>query len=1131
VRGPLQAGSLLGARYEILQMLGQGGMGAVYKARDRELDRLVAIKVIRPDLAGDPDILKRFKQELILARQVTHKNVVRIFDLGEAEGFKFITMEYVEGRDLKSILAERAKLPPEEAVGIMEQVCRALDAAHTEGVVHRDLKPQNIMLDNEGKVLVMDFGIARSVESSGLTQTGALVGTPEYMSPEQAKGEDVDVRSDLFTLGIIFYQLLTGKVPFKANTTVATLLKRTQERAVPPVKEDPSVPLFLSDVVDKCLEIDTKHRYQKASEILADLEAHRQPRGTSLLLRLPHFRTVEEFRTRWVAPVLSVALLLAVGIVFRGKIFGPSTKPKSTGPAISLAILPFRNASGDPSLDLGTSFAEMLSTDVGQSAYLQTIPPDRLQQVLHDLRIAPNSSPDPDTIGLVAKSLNAQTVVWGTLTKLGDRIHVEAALRDLRKDRGVSLKDDAPNVDALPATIDRLARAIRENLSLSSSVLKELEAQAFKPSSTSVPALRDYNEGLELARQGNYLQGRKRFEAATQGDPGFALAYSKLGEVDSALGYDGDAEQASRKAVGLSHSLPAPERYRIEANHARIMRDYPKAIEAYQNLLKAAPGDMEVQFSLAGIYEDMGLFDQAREVYSRMLTSDPKHLDAQFRMGGVEVQSGNPQKGLEYLNGALTVAVEVGNEEERANILRVMGVAYLMLNKFDEALRDFQASLEIMRRLEDKKGIADSLYAMAEVHDSLGKPDLALKGYNEALQLRREIGDKRGMGNVLIDLGDFYNTHGNYDQALKLSQEALRMQRDVGNEKLQALALNNIGAAYFYKGRYDDARTYYEQALQQREKLKVPGNIADSLHNLAETSTYMGEYGQALDYYLRALELRRGAGDKRGAAIDSSSMGVLFDYRGQYGAAVSSDEEALKSFRQLGERSNYLAEILNAYGHALAKAGRREEAQKALEEALALDQELKNQSLVAQTLGFQGDVFFYNDELAPAKRLYDQALQIATRTADRERILISKFNLAKVAVKEGHFQEGISVLRSLAQDADDRGLKYLSIECSTYVAEALIKLNKYSEAQRELEEVVSRSEKLGLHMQLATAHYLLGTALRLAGKGTDAASHYRDAVRLLDEVRKEPGANKTTERPDLKLVYAECSRWAQPAKG
>src|SRR5579884_2756570 len=184
----LQLGAVLGNRYEIQQLLGEGGMGAVYKARDIELDRLVALKVIRPELAGNPAILQRFKQELILARHITHKNVVRIYDLGEADGIKFITMEYVDGEDLRTLLKRHGKFSPKDAVRIVEQVCRALDAAHAEGVIHRDLKPQNVMEDRQGRIVVMDFGLARSLEEPGMTQTGALVGTLEYMSPEQALG-------------------------------------------------------------------------------------------------------------------------------------------------------------------------------------------------------------------------------------------------------------------------------------------------------------------------------------------------------------------------------------------------------------------------------------------------------------------------------------------------------------------------------------------------------------------------------------------------------------------------------------------------------------------------------------------------------------------------------------------------------------------------------------------------------------------------------------------------------------------------------------------------------------------------------------------------------------------------------
>jgi serine/threonine protein kinase len=220
----LQPGTVVAGRYEIVKLLGEGGMGAVYRAQDRELERVVALKVIRPELARNAQVLQRFKQELILARQITHRNIIRIFDLGHAEGMRFITMEFIEGEDVSGILARRGKLPAHEAVAIVTQVARGLEAAHSEGVVHRDLKPQNVMMDAAGKASVMDFGIARSMDASNMTRTGALLGTPTYMSPEQAQGKKVDARSDIYTLGIIFYELLTGRPPFEADNPMATLV-------------------------------------------------------------------------------------------------------------------------------------------------------------------------------------------------------------------------------------------------------------------------------------------------------------------------------------------------------------------------------------------------------------------------------------------------------------------------------------------------------------------------------------------------------------------------------------------------------------------------------------------------------------------------------------------------------------------------------------------------------------------------------------------------------------------------------------------------------------------------------------------------------------------------------------------
>src|SRR5580704_12735717 len=318
----LEVGSVLGSRYEILQQLAEGGMGTVYKVYDLELERVVALKVIRPELAQTVEVLSRFKQELIIARQVTHRNVSRIYDLAEAEGVKFITMEFVEGQSLSALLQEKGKFAPEQAAGVIVQVCRALEAAHAEGVIHRDLKPQNIMLDAHDRVVVMDFGIARSIAIGSMTQTGVVLGTPAYMSPEQAKGEELDARSDLFSLGIIFYELLTGGPPYKAETALEALYKRATEHARPPVEVAPQIPKPLSDIAVRCLEIDKGKRYASATEILTDLEtwagtrvgATARPAGKKLLA----------VRLGWIA--LGVIVVLAGGaLLFRDKLF--SVKP------------------------------------------------------------------------------------------------------------------------------------------------------------------------------------------------------------------------------------------------------------------------------------------------------------------------------------------------------------------------------------------------------------------------------------------------------------------------------------------------------------------------------------------------------------------------------------------------------------------------------------------------------------------------------------------------------------------------------------------------------------------------------------------------------------------------------------
>ena len=416
----------------------------------------------------------------------------------------------------------------------------------------------------------------------------------------------------------------------------------------------------------------------------------------------------------------SRALLVAgAAIAFRARRTGAPAPPPAGAAAnqpVSLAILPFRNASGDSSLDwLGPSLAEMLRTDVGRSASLRTVPSDRLHQILRDLRISADSNFDPATLRKLAKFSNADTVIWGQYLKFGNEIRIDATLEDVKRQRSVALKAQAPSQSGLQAAIDQLAQSIRDGLSLSSDVVAELKTTAFKPSTKSLDALRTYHEGLQAARQGKNSEALKKFQESIQADPEFALAYAKLGQTYAGLGYDTEAEQSSRHAVELSERLPAPEKYLINASHARIVNDTDKAITAYENLAKASPDDSEVNFELAALYEASGAFDQARAHYKKALEHDPKYVAALLASGRVEIKAGNPQGSLDFLNQALSLAIQLGQDEEKADVLHAIGAAYQGLDKPGDAQRYYLESLEIKRRIGQKRGIAATLGRIAQV--------------------------------------------------------------------------------------------------------------------------------------------------------------------------------------------------------------------------------------------------------------------------------------------------------------------------------------------------------------------------------------------------------------------------------
>jgi tetratricopeptide (TPR) repeat protein len=1145
-----EVGSVLGGRYEIQALLGMGGMGAVYKAHDLEVDRAVGLKVIRPDLAGNPAILARFKQELILARQVTHKNIIRIYDLSEAEGVKFITMEFIEGEDLRTILTRQGKLTSDEAIGIMRQACIGLQAAHAEGVIHRDLKPSNIMRDMAGRVVIMDFGLAKTVTGDGMTQTGMMIGTMEYMSPEQAMGAELDARSDIFAVGLIFYELMTGNMPYRADSAIASLVKRTQERAVPLNEVDPTVPAAVSHIVSKCLERDPKNRYSSIQELVDDLNVAqgKVPGQTGLragvpsadvavtegvpspAIPAPAIKKTAGFPRMWLAIAVVLMAVLGVSGYFGYKRFVNHATSASTA-AISVAIIPYYNASGDATLDsLSSTLSETLSTDVATSAGIHLISQSRLQQVLGDLRIsAQQQQLDLSQLRRIAEITSADTVVTGNYVKLGNQIRINSTVYDgiLKGDRQFNIVTNvAADENNLTSSISQLSLDVRDKLASNAQMLEALESSASPKLTNSAPALSAYSEGLQLYQAGKYPEAAKQFENATGDDPTFAMAFSQLGLAYKQLGNDDKAQVASNKAVTLSDSLPASQKFLIQANNAIISNDTANGIIAYEKLTKANPDDSEAQLALARLYENAGRYDDARSRLAKVRALDANNAEVLYYSGRLEIQADKPQDALDPLSKAYSLATQSGNDQLRSDILQSQGLVYQKLNRPQEALKNVDEALEIRRRLNLPAKIGSSLAGKAAIQEQLGDGAGALASYKESLTIRRSLSDKRGTALTLMGLGNHYHNQAKYDDALKYYNEALNDFRDLGDQSNQALCLNNIGSAYNGLSNYQAALTNFAQSYEISDKLKQPGGIARALHNLADMNVKIGQYDDAVAQYVKGIDNATQAGDEDQVALVSTSLGELYATQGQYGQALKSYDAAIKGFQAANDHTYLMGTALAGYGRVLSMVGRAAEGQPKLQEAVKLLTDVNNNEHLAEALNWLGDSYMYAGKFDDARQQYKKAAETADRAKSREQSALSRFGLARLDILQGHGAAAIPVLRKLGQETDALGLKALSVQASLYLARAELAANKPQLADQELARALNRADKLGLIIEKAQAHYLMGALATVTNKEKQLGSEYRDTVNTLETISKQPGMEHLLDREDLKGMYQDALKSA-----
>ncbi|HEY6552174.1 MAG TPA: protein kinase, partial [Vicinamibacteria bacterium] len=758
-------GSLFAGRYEVQALIGEGGMGKVYTARDRELDKIIALKTIRSDGGGDPDAVARFKQELLLARKVSHRNVVRIFDLGESEGVKFFTMEYIEGQSLKALIRKRGRVPAAETVAICRELLAALQEAHAQGIIHRDLKPQNIMVDKSGMSHLMDFGIARSVDATGMTATGTTLGTPDYMSPEQVRGEKAGEPSDIFSFGVILYEMLTGDVPYHADSPISKIVMRLTVKPRAPRELSPDIPKYLEAVVQKCMEVDLALRYKNVGEILADLDRNQVDR--SLTMRVQ--RAV--YKSQGTLAAVGLAAALVAGLVYwalgREPGGGEAAPPEVVR---TLAIVPFTNATGSAEMEwLRSGLPDMLVTDLSQSKYVRPVPGERVFRVLEESGLDKQTRFDEKALEAVSKLAHAESVLSGQFVESGGKLRLDLTLRKSGSGVAVPLKVEGSTSEVF-LLVDQIATAIKEHLDLSPAQLRaDTDRPLTEVATSSLDAQRAYQAAVAQLRNGANLEALPLLEKAIAADPRFAMAQAKLAEALMNLGKTPEALAAADRATGLAEKSPLPlaERYQIHAIAALVKEDNETAAKSYGELAKLYPDDPDVQMSLGRASEELGKLPEALAAFQQVVRAQPQYGAALLSLGRVQVKSGRAEEALRSLQDALATKQFDAEPEALGMIHSIIGVAYRETGKLDKSLDHLNQSLQIRQKMGDKRGQGATLQNLATVYEYMGSPQRALETQRKALGLYREMGNKGGESLILNAMGQTYKDAGGLDKALQ----------------------------------------------------------------------------------------------------------------------------------------------------------------------------------------------------------------------------------------------------------------------------------------------------------------------------------------------------------------------------
>jgi serine/threonine protein kinase/Tfp pilus assembly protein PilF len=1022
------------SHYRIIEELGAGGMGKVFKAEDLLLGRMVALKFISDSLARDHDALKRFQREARAASSLNHPHICTIHEIGEFEGRPFIVMELLEGEPL-STLIRKAPLSLPEVIDFATQITDGLQSAHDKGVVHRDLKPSNIFISNRRTAKILDFGLAKlstkpqadvsadtPTESVGtwelsLGHPGLPVGTLGYMSPEQIRGEPTDGRADLFALGITLYEMSTGQPPFRGSSVAVVLAAILHETPPAPSVHNPILPREFDRIVAKALEKDRNARYQSASEVAIDLfalrrrlEAGRKPRARNLLLG-----------------TIAAAILLSLGIAFlaprlrRSAIRAPTVN-ESVVPhqRRSLAVLGFRNLTKRPDIDwLSVALSEMLSTELAAGDQLRIIPGENVSLANVGFSSRSADSFKQTTPTRLKERLGTDLVVFGSYVELGsesgNQLRLDVRLEDTGRGETIAALSETGTEANLFQLVTHIGSLLREKLGTGGVPASEIEGvRASLPAHPEV--MRLYAEGLASLRAIDFQAAQNALSKVVSAQPDYAPAHSALSRAYSALGYDEKAAREAKRAYDLSQGFSRQDRLEIEARYRESVHDRERAIEIYGSLWKSFPDDVEYGIQLARVQISAGKGRDALETVKRLRTMP------------------SPSRDDSRIDLAQAAALE-------------------SLGEFDQALRSVERVLSSQQ--ESPLILADAYAKQGWALYRTGRSPEALAALSHARKLFTDSGQKQGTARVIQTTGDIVYSSGDFAKARKLHEQALAIYREIADQSGIANALNDIANTLYTNGNFSEAKPLYQQSLEIYRAVGSAAGLAGALGNLAN----------------------------------------VLDDEGDLEGAARMQEQTLAAFRQIGDARGASATLTNI-GNLLLERGDLAEARKLQEQALAERRKINFKSGAAYSLQGLGEVLLAQGDLHGARKNFEQAAAVRRELGEHGALATTQVDLAELSIHEGDFQTGEQTARAAASEFQKRNDPENEAIATAVLARALLAGNKLAEAQNAVNRTRSILPPAATYPSRFLVGIVSARVRAAAGETSEAAEGLRELIEL-----------------------------------